>query len=147
MITKGAIYLIVKDFNRSLDFYKCLLERDVCAQNKNRFAIFDIGDFSLSIMNSLYDIQNPGKIITKGLRYDEYDNYHEIALKDNPGKVVINLSSDNLRQDHDRLKSIGIGKNLTEIRYINAKNPYYYFSLKDPDDNIIEVTGKFDSNL
>lgn len=146
MINYGSIYLIVKDFDKSLDFYKKLLEKDVCAQNQNRFAIFDIGGFSLAIMNSLYDIQNPDKVITKGLRYDEYDNYLDIALKNNPGKIVINLSSNDLKKDHDKLKTIEIGKNLTEIRYINAKNPYYYFSLKDPDDNVIEVTGRFDSD-
>lgn len=146
MIKKGSIYLISKDFDKSLDFYKVLLEKDVCAQNKKRFAIFDLSGLSLAIMNSLYDIQNPDEIVTKGLRYDEYDNYYGIALKENPGKVVINLISTNLKQEHLRLKTAGIGTSLTEIRYINAKNPYYYFSLKDPDDNIIEVTGFFDSN-
>ena len=145
MINKGAIYLIAKDFDESLEFYKDLLEKDVCAQNEKRFAIFDIGGFSLAIMNSIYDIQNPDKVITMGLRYDEYDNFYEIALKNNHGKVVINLSSNDLNGDYERLKNAGIGKNLTKIRYINAKNPYYYFSLKDPDDNIIEITGMFNS--
>ena len=147
MINKGSIYLVVMNFDESLEFYKNLFEKDVCAQNKNRFAIFDIGGFSLAIMNSLYDIQNPDKVVTKGLRYDEYDNYYEIASKNNPGKIVINLTSNDLKKDYERLKINRIGKNLTEIRYINARNPYYYFSLKDPDDNIIEVTGRFDSNF
>ena len=30
------------------------------------------------------------------------------------------------------------------FRYINARNPYYYFSMKDPDDNTIEITGPYD---
>ena len=30
------------------------------------------------------------------------------------------------------------------VRYINARNPYYYFSMKDPDDNTIEITGPYD---
>ena len=33
---------------------------------------------------------------------------------------------------------------LPKIRYINARNPYYYFSMKDPDDNTIEITGPYD---
>lgn len=37
-----------------------------------------------------------------------------------------------------------ISRNITEIRYINARNPYYYFSMKDPDDNTIEITGPYD---
>lgn len=35
MITYGSIYLISKDFDKSVQFYKLLLERDVTAQNMN----------------------------------------------------------------------------------------------------------------
>lgn len=46
MINYGSIYLIAKDFDKSLEFYKNFLEKEVCAQNQNRFAIFDIGSFN-----------------------------------------------------------------------------------------------------
>ena len=144
MINFGSIYLISKDFESSVKFYKELLEKDVVAQNMNRFAIFDVNGFSLSIMNGYFDIENPEKVETKGERYDEYDNYVAIADGVNNGKVVINLGTENLQKEYDRIVNLGIGKNLTQIRYINAKNPYYYFSLKDPDENIIEVTGVYD---
>ena len=144
MINFGSIYLISKDFEISVKFYKELLEKDVVAQNMNRFAIFDVNGFSLSIMNGYFDIENPEKVETKGERYDEYDNYAAIADGVNNGKVVINLGTENLQKEYDRIVNLGIGKNLTQIRYINAKNPYYYFSLKDPDENIIEVTGVYD---
>ena len=144
MINWGSVYLIVKDFDKSIEFYKKLFEKDVAAQNHNRFAMFDVNGFSLSIMNSRYDIENPDKIVTKGARYDEYDNYPKIAIKDNPGKVVINLCTDDLNAEHDRIDNLKISNKLTEIRFINAKNPYYYFSLKDPDDNIIEITGPYE---
>ena len=68
----------------------------------------------------------------------------KIAIKDNPGKVVINLCTDDLTAEHDRINNLKISNKLTEIRFINAKNPYYYFSLKDPDDNIIEITGPYE---
>ena len=35
MISQGSIYLIVRDFDESVQFYKSLLERDVAAQNMN----------------------------------------------------------------------------------------------------------------
>ena len=38
MITYGSIYLISKDFDKSVQFYKLLLERDVIAQNMNLLA-------------------------------------------------------------------------------------------------------------
>ena len=99
MITSGSIYIIVKDFDKSVQFYKLLLERDVTAQNRNRFAIFNIESLCLSIMNGYFE--------------------------------------------YDRICGLGIGSKLTEIRYINARNPYYYFSMKDPDDNTIEITGPY----
>lgn len=143
MISTGSIYLIVKDFDKSIQFYKLLLEREVVAQNMNRFAIFNMDGLCLSIMNGYFDSQNPDKIKTKGKIYDEYDNYVEIAEKQNTGKVVINLSTDDLRNEYKRICELGIGRKLTEIRYINARNPYYYFSMKDPDDNTIEITGPY----
>ena len=49
MISQGSIYLIVRDFEESVQFYKLLLERDVTEQNMNRFAIFNINGLCLSI--------------------------------------------------------------------------------------------------
>lgn len=144
MISQGSIYLIVKDFGKSLQFYKLLFERDVTAQNMNRFAIFNINGLCLSIMNGYFDFENPEKVITKGNVYEEYDNCIRIAEMKNAGKIVINLSTDDLKNEYDRICALGIGSKHTEIRYINARNPYYYFSMKDPDDNTIEITGPYD---
>ena len=115
MINTGSIYLIVEDFEKSVEFYKLLLEKDVLGQNMNRFAIFGIDKLCLCIMNGCFDKENPDKVVTKGKYYQEYG----------------------------RLKKLDIGYNMTEIRYINARTPYYYFSLKDPDDNTIEITGPY----
>ena len=144
MIQFGSIYLIVKDFAKSIEFYKALLEKEVDAQNMTRFAIFNVNGLCLSIMNGYFDVENPDKVVTKGDRYDEYDNMAVIAEKANCGKVVINLSTDDLEKEYQRIRSLGIGEDITTIRYINAKNPYYYFSMKDPGGNTIEITGPCD---
>lgn len=144
MISYGSIYLIAKDFERSVQFYKSLLERDVTAQNMNRFAIFHVDGLCLSIMNGYFDAEHPDQVTTKGKTYKEYDNFVGIAEAQNTGKVVINLSTNDLKKEHDRLCALGIGSKQTEIRYINARNPYYYFSMKDPDGNTIEITGPYD---
>ena len=143
MIQFGSIYLIVKDFAKSIEFYKALLEKDVDAQNMTRFAIFNVNGLCLSIMNGYFDTENPNKVVTKGNRYDQYDDMVAIAEKANCGKVVINLSTDDLEKEYRRILSLGIGKDITTIRYINAKMPYYYFSMKDPDGNTIEITGPY----
>ena len=144
MIKTGSIYLVVKDFEKSLEFYKQLLEKDVSAQNKTRFAIFNVNGLCLCLMNGYFDAKNPEQVTTAGKYYEEYDNMVAIAEQENPGKVVINLGTDDLKAEHERISGFGIGQDLTEIRYINAGSPYYYFCLQDPDGNTIEITGPYE---
>ena len=47
MITYGSIYLIAKDFEKSISFYRALFQKEVHAQNKTRFAVFDINGLTL----------------------------------------------------------------------------------------------------
>lgn len=146
MISYGSIYLIVRDFEKSVQFYRSLLEWDVAAQNMNRFAVFHVDGLCLSIMNEYFDAEHPEQVTTKGKTYKEYDDFVGIAEAWNTGKVVINLSTNDLKKEHDRIRTLGIGSRQTEIRYINARNPYYYFSMKDPDENTIEITGPYDES-
>lgn len=97
-------------------------------------------------MNGYFDAGHPDQVTTKGKAYKEYDDFVRIAEAQNTGKVVINLSTNDLKKEHDRIHALGIGSKQTEIRYINARNPYYYFSMKDPDDNTIEITGPYNEN-
>ena len=93
MISQGSIYLIVRDFDKSVQFYKLLLERDVTEQNMNRFAIFNINELCLSIMNGYFDSEHPDKVTTKGKAYKEYDDYVSISEMQNTCNVVINFST------------------------------------------------------
>ncbi len=45
MITNGNIYIITRNFDAAVDFYKKLFERDVLSQNKTRYASFQIDGF------------------------------------------------------------------------------------------------------
>ena len=91
-----------------------------------------------------YDQRNHDPYLDNEQAYKEYDDYVSIAEMQNTGKVVINLSTNDLKKEYDRICALGIASKQTEIRYINARNPYYYFSMKDPDDNTIEITGPYD---
>lgn len=143
MINNGSIYIITHDFEKCLDFYKKLLERDVVSQNATRFAVFSIDGLALAVMNGHFDEEHPEQVESRG-EYDPlYDDYHRILAAENCGKVVINLGTDDLRAEYGRIKSLGIGSNLTEIRYVKQASPYWYFLLKDPDENTIEITGEY----
>ena len=91
-------------------------------------------------MNYLYTNSTQGKY------YEVYDDMVAIAKKENSGKVVINLGTDDLRTESERIRKLGIGMNVTDIRYINTGSPYYYFCLQDPDGNAVEITGPFEED-
>ncbi len=149
MITFGTVYIITQNFEGALKFYKKLLKRDVTAQNKTRFACFQIDGLGLSIMNGKFDAMHPDEVIRKGEEYALYDDMEQIIHNSNSGKIVINLCTDDLKKEYNRIKDLGIGTDLTDIRYVNAGSSYWYFCLKDLDGNTIEITGDYikDKNI
>lgn len=143
MIRLGSIYLIVKDFEKSISFYEALLNIKVTAQNMNRFAQFQFYDNNISIMNGYFDTENPEKTIRKGEYDEEFDNLANIANSENTHKFVLNFWTDNLIEEWERIKELSITDKLTSIKYVCNVSPYYYFQLTDPDGNIIEITGNY----
>jgi len=141
MITFGNIYIITKDFEAAVNFYRKLFERDIAGQNKSRYVVFQIDGLGLCIMNGKYDEQHPGEVTKRGESYSLYDDMGRIMDNENCGKVVINICTDDLIKKYERIRSLELGSDLTEIRYINAGTPYWYFMLKDLDGNTIEITG------
>ena len=137
----GSIYLVVKDFDKSLDFYEKVLDMKVSATNGKRFAMFNNPGLNLCLMNGYYDEQCPEQKETRGPSYDEYDNMSEIANSTNTKKVFINLGVEDLDKEYQRILDLGIGMNMTPIRYLNVFSPYWYFTFMDPDGNPIEITG------
>lgn len=140
----GSVYLVVKDFHKSLDFYENLLEMKVSATNGERFAVFNNNGLNICLLNGYYDLEHPDQIETKGADYPIYDDTAAIANSENNRKVFINLSVPNLREEYDRIVSLGIANELTPIRYLNVFSPYWYFTFMDPDGNPIEITGAYE---
>lgn len=137
----GSIYLVVKDFDKSLDFYEKVLDMKVSATNGKRFAMFNNPGLNLCLMNGYYDEQFPEQKETRGPSYDEYDNMSKIANSTNTKKVFINLGVEDLDKEYQRILDLEIGINMTPIRYLNVFSPYWYFTFMDPDGNPIEITG------
>lgn len=115
----GSIYLIVKDFQKSVAFYEQLLSMTVSTKNSTIFAEFFFDHQCISLMN---EANVPGH------DYRGSGDY----------KFVLNFWVNYLSIEHERLKDLAIGE-ITEIK--QASPTYYYFHLYDPDGNIIEVTG------
>lgn len=112
-----GMYLIVKDFAKSICFYEKLLDIRASVLGVNRFAVFP-GWFS--VMN---EVHLPGHDYTGC-------GSHKFAL---------NFWIEDLQLEHNRVKSLDIGP-MTGI-YTNAS--YSFFNICDPDGNVIEITGRY----
>ena len=139
----GSIYLVVKDFNKSLDFYEKLLDMKVSARNEERFAVFNNEGLNICLFNGYYDCKHPEQMETIGESYPIYDDSVAIVNSANNRKVFINLGVPDLQEEYDRIVNLGIANELTPIRYLNVFSPYWYFTFMDPDGNPIEITGGY----
>ena len=59
--------------------------------------------------------------------------------------MILNFEVDNLKAEYERLLSLNIGE-VSKLMYVNVHMPYWYFNIKDPDGNILEITGDFEEN-
>ena len=141
----GSIYLVVRNFEKSLDFYEKLLDMKVSATNGTRFAVFNNEGLNICLMNGYYDNQNKDSVITKGEFFADYDDMCAIADSENSRKVFINLEVPDLAREYDRIRGLNIATDLTPIRFIQVFSPYWYFTFKDPDGNPVEITGEYNS--
>lgn len=135
----GSIYLVVKDFDKSVSFYEKVLDMKVSAANGKRFAVFNCNGLNLCLMNGYYDDENRSQVVTKGEYWEVYDNHSKIADSVNTHKVFINLGVEDLKAEYNRIEKLEIATQLTPIRYINVFSPYWYFTFMDPDGNPIEI--------
>lgn len=117
----GSVYLITRDFEKSISFYEKLLSMEVSTKNcGNKFAEFYIDNKCIALMNE-----------------DSLPGHHYV---DGDNKFVLNFWVEDLQKEYDRLIQLGIG-NMTEIEKVNEG--YFYFNVYDPDNNVCEITGGY----
>ena len=116
-----SVYSIVNNFRKSIDFYEKFLAMRVSTVNPGNFAEFFFDNKCISLMN---------EFILSDHDYSGSGDH----------KFVLKFLIDDLQSEHERIKSLNIGK-VTEIK--EAYPEYYYFHLIDPDKNVIEITGSY----
>ena len=119
----GSVYLVVKDFEKSVSFYEKLLgiTADNRCQTGNQFVEFYVDNKCIALMN------------------EKNISGHCTDLE-SPYKFVQNYWVEDLLTEYRRLRRIAIWE-MTTI--LEANPSYYYFHLTDPDHNVIEITGSF----
>lgn len=117
----GSIYLVVKDFEKSVAFYEALLGKkaDGRCKSGNQFVEFYFDNQCIALMNE-------GNLAG-----------HNID-RDSVYKFVLNFYVNDLNKECERIKALNIGR-VTEIMQANPS--YHYIHLFDPDNNVIEITG------
>lgn len=134
-----CVYLNVNDIDASISFYKQLLQMDVEAQHKNRWAQFKISeDIRLGLLNPAFD----QAFIAQGKDLDQH--YNEAFIRNVPksietgNSVILNLRADKLVEEYERIQQFS-PNNVSEIMYVNFMMPYNCFMVQDPDGNWIEI--------
>lgn len=137
----ATTYICVKDINKSLHFYKSILQREPLYCNDDRWIAFDCGN-QIALYNKKYDEKLLLESNTSHFNQAYIDAfYKEEKLKKN-NVVIFNFVVDDLKREHERIKALDIGE-VSEVMYVNVHIPYYYFNVVDPDGNILEITGKY----
>lgn len=134
-------YICVEDIEKSLNFYKLLLQKEPLYCNDDRWIVFDCGN-QLALYNKKYDkklLKEEQDIHFNQAYIDDF--FKEYGYKKN-NVVIFNFEADDLKSEYQRIKSLKIGK-VSQIMYVNIHMPYYYFNVIDPDGNILEITGSY----
>lgn len=113
-----GMYLIVKDFAKSVDFYERLLNMRASVMGTGRFAQFFFDGIALSIMCEAH---------LPGHDYSGCGDH----------KFALNFYAADLHAEYERVK---IFAPVTAIKRPQAN--YYFFNIYDPDGNVVEITGK-----
>ncbi len=136
-----STYIETSDFDKSIEFYKKILQVDPIIYCEGRWIEFDVGN-KISLYNKKFDekLINCSKDVSKNYN-DAFINHFNLDKSDRKNNIVtFNFYTDNLKEEYGRIKKLGICK-VSEIMYVNIIEPYYYFNVYDPDGNVLEICG------
>ena len=134
-----SAYIETEDFNKSINFYKKVLQIEPIVFCENRWVEFELGN-KIALYNKKFDEQK----IKDNSNIDE--NYNKAYIDDFNSKksdkknniVTFNFYTENLKDEYERIKKLKIC-DVSEVMYVNIVEPYYYFNVSDPDGNLLEI--------
>lgn len=143
MIHLGSTYLIVKDFEKSVEFYSKLLGIEPTARAYDRWAQFDFEGKCIALCNNDFDSRliesNDNLEQHYNAEYLEYYRQQKVQYGNN---VIHNFWIEDLNKEYERIYNLKISA-VSKIMYVNISSPYYFFTITDPDGNVIEITGEY----
>ena len=133
----STTYICVKDMKKSMNFYELLLQTKPIYANDDRWVTFDCGN-SISLYNKGVDEKLLEKTGEECFNQAYIDDFYKEDLDKKNNIIILNFEVENLKSEYDRLKSLNIGE-VSQMMYVNVHLPYWYFNIKDPDGNILEI--------
>lgn len=141
MLHLGSTYLFVKDMEKSIEFYKKLLDMEPTVKTFDRWAQFNFEGKCIALNNNEFDRKKIDANKNLNKHYNKnYIKYYEQRLITYGNNIVLNFWVEDLNKEYERITSLNIGV-ISEIMYINISSPYYFFTVIDPNGNTIEITG------
>lgn len=121
----STIYVIVRDIEKSTDFYRKLLQEEPMYHNDERWVQFS--NF-IALYNKNYD--------KKFINDKSSERFNEAYIKDFAADkgapenniVIFNFEVENLFFEYKRLKDLEIG-DVSDLMYVNVHMPYWYFNI------------------
>lgn len=134
-----SAYIETEDFNKSINFYKKVLQIEPIVFCENRWVEFELEN-KIALYNKKFDEQK----IKDNSNIEE--NYNKAYIDDFNSKksdkknniVTFNFYTENLKDEYERIKKLKIC-DVSEVMYVNIVEPYYYFNVSDPDGNLLEI--------
>lgn len=132
-------YIETNKFEEVVSFYKNVLQIKPNVYTENRWVEFDCGN-KLSIYNRKFDemkIENDDNVYYNEVYRKDFNKKQEKKINN---IITLNFYTENLDTEYSRIRDLNIGK-VSKIMYVNITEPYYYFTIKDPEGNLLEICG------
>lgn len=132
-------YIETNKFKEVVSFYEKILQIKPNIYTEDRWVEFECGN-KLSIYNRKFDEEK--------LKNKNSINYNDAYIKDFQKEedrkinniITLNFYTEDLNTEYSRIKELNIGE-ISKIMYVNITEPYYYFTIKDPEGNLLEICG------
>lgn len=132
----GTIYIFMRDMEKSMNFYKELLQEEPLYSNDDRWGQFNN---KIALYNKAYDAKIIGTESNGRFNQAYIDDFYRETGELKNNIVVLNFEVEDLKKEYERLKAANIGL-VPELMFVNVYMPYWYFNIVDPDGKTLEIT-------
>ena len=133
-------YIETNKFMEVISFYEKILQIKPNIYTENRWVEFESGN-KLAIYNRKFDeekINSRNNVNYNDAYIKDFNKEQNIKMNN---IITLNFYTEDLNTEYSRIKVLNIGE-ISDIMYVNITEPYYYFTIKDPEGNLLEICGE-----